>query len=195
MRTEEATHPDSPLPNESRLIQQACAGDSEAFAKLYDACVDRVYRYVYFRVSDEMLAEDLTSQVFIKAWERIGRYKPGGSPFLAWLYTIARNLVIDHYRTHRETVSLEKVVALPADIQSVSEQVEARFEIQAMRDALQLLTQDQQEVLILKFIAGLETREISQLMQKGEGAIRALQMRALQTLTKFLKTENTYGNS
>lgn len=189
-----ATAPSAPsLPDENRLVHQARSGDSEAFAQLYDAYVERVYRYVCFRVADDTLAEDLTSQVFLKAWEHLDRYQPGGSPFLAWLYTIARNQVIDYYRTRKESVALDEAVALPADIQSVGEQVETRFELQAMRDALQFLTEDQQQVLILKFIAGMETQEIARLMKKGEGAVRALQMRALQTLAKFMEPQKAYG--
>lgn len=192
--TTEQTVQSSPLPDEKRLVRQAMSGDSEAFAQLYDAYVERVYRYVYFRVSDDSLAEDLTSQVFLKAWEHLGGYKPGSSPFLAWLYTIARNQVIDHYRTRKESVPLEKAIALPSDGQSVGEQVEMRFELQALRDALQFLTEEQQQVLVLRFIAGMETREIAQMMKKAEGAVRALQMRALQALAKYLESERTYGN-
>lgn len=176
----------APLPEERQLVQSAKSGDSEAFAQLYDAYLDRVYRYVFFRVSDDEMAEDITSQVFLKAWENLDRYQPGNSPFLAWLYTIARNQVIDHYRARKQTVSIDEIVSLPAKDDAVDEQIQFRFEIQTMRDALQFLTEEQQQVLILKFIAGLETREISKQMNKAEGAIRALQMRALQTLSKYM---------
>lgn len=100
----------APQPDEFRLVHQAKSGDSEAFARLYDSCVDRVHRYIYFRVSDDETAEDLTSRVFLKAWENLNRYRSGSSPFIAWLYTIAKNLVIDHYRTQKESVALEDVV-------------------------------------------------------------------------------------
>jgi RNA polymerase sigma-70 factor (ECF subfamily) len=174
------------MPDEARLVRRAKSGDSEAFAQLYDACVERVYRYVFFRVTDEDLAEDLTSQVFLKAWENLDRYKTDGSPFVAWLYTIARNLVIDHYRTHKETVPLEDVVAI-TDHRTPDEEVEGRFDLQAMRDALQFLTEDQQQALILKFIAGLPNESIAKMMNKREGAIRALQMRGLQTLARYMQ--------
>jgi RNA polymerase sigma-70 factor (ECF subfamily) len=178
------------LPEERQLVQSAKAGDSQAFTQLYDAYLERVYRYVYFHVSDDQAAEDITSQVFLKAWENLDRYQPGGSPFLAWLYTIARHQVIDHYRTRKASVSIDEVAALPAKEDAVDEQVEARFDLQAMRDALQFLTEEQRQVLILKFIAGLSTSEISKQMGKAEGAIRALQMRALQTLSKYLKVKD-----
>ncbi|HAV76169.1 MAG TPA: RNA polymerase subunit sigma-24 [Anaerolineae bacterium] len=172
-----------PLPDEARLIKQAKSGNSEAFAQLYDAYLERVYRYIYFRVSDDALTEDLTSQVFLKAWENLDRYKIDSSPYIAWLYTVARNLVIDHYRTKKESLPLDDITPLASEDQTPLEEVEVRFSLQAMRDSLQSLTDDQQQVLILKFIAGLPNVDIAKMMNKKEGAVRALQMRALQTLS------------
>lgn len=172
-----------PLQDEARLIKQAKSGNSEAFAQLYDAYLERVYRYIYFRVSDDALTEDLTSQVFLKAWENLDRYKIDSSPYIAWLYTVARNLVIDHYRTKKESLPLDDITPLASEDQTPLEEVEVRFSLQAMRDSLQSLTDDQQQVLILKFIAGLPNVDIAKMMNKKEGAVRALQMRALQTLS------------
>lgn len=187
MRDHRTVNSPSPLPDEIRLVRQAQSGNAEAFSRLYDACVDRVYRYVHFRVSDDETAEDLTSQVFLKAWENLDRYHAGSSPFIAWLYTIARNLVIDHYRTQKETLPLEDVVLHAPGEQNPDEQTELRFELQAMRDSLQTLTDEQQQVLILKFIAGLPNDSIAKVMNKREGAIRALQMRALQALARKME--------
>jgi RNA polymerase sigma-70 factor (ECF subfamily) len=181
-----STHSKNPLPDERRLVQEAKAGNPEAFAQLYDAYVDRIYRYIYFRVSDDSLTEDLTSQVFLKAWEYLDRYQAGSSPYLAWLYTIARNLVIDHYRTKRETVNLDEIVHITGNEPTPDEEVQNRFEIEEMHDALQFLTDEQQQVLILRFISGLSTENVAEIMEKREGAIRALQMRALQTLSKYM---------
>lgn len=176
-----------PLPEEAYLVQQAKSGNSEAFAQLYEAYVERVYRYIYFRTSEDAATEDLVSQVFLKAWENLGRYKVGGSPFIAWLYTIARNLVIDHYRAKKDVLPLEEAVALPSDREGPDEEAQVHFDLQAMRDALQFLTGDQQQVLILKFIAGLPNENIAKIMNKREGTIRGLQMRALQTLSKYMQ--------
>jgi RNA polymerase sigma-70 factor (ECF subfamily) len=187
VRTEVAARSAPPLPEEGRLVRQAKSGDSDAFAQLYDAYVERVYRYVYFRVTDDMTAEDLTSQVFLKAWEHLDRYQQGGSPFLAWLYTIARNQVIDHYRTHKESVPLEDAVHIAAETRTLDDEIQDAFNVDAMRDALQFLTEEQQQVLILKFIAGLPTKSIAKMMDLSEGAVRAVQMRALQTMTKHLE--------
>ena len=187
VRNIRAPHKDPPLSEEACLVEQARAGDSEAFARLYDAYVERVSRYVFFRVSEERDVEDLVAQVFLKAWENLDRYKVGSSPFIAWLYTIARNLVIDHYRTKKETLPLEEALSLPSDMELPDQQAQTRFDLEAMRDALQALSKDQQQVLILKYIAGLPNDSIAKIMNKQEGTIRGLQMRGLQTLAKYLK--------
>ena len=187
MRNDRTAHPDPPLPEEARLIEQAKSGNPEAFAKLYDAYVERVSRYIYFRVSDECDMEDLVSQVFLKAWEHVDRYKMGNSPFIAWLYTIARNLVIDHYRTKRNNLPLEEAVALPSNLSMPDEMAQTQFDLEAMRDGLQALSKDQQQALVLKYIAGLPNDSIAKIMNKQEGTVRGLQMRGLQTLAKYMK--------
>lgn len=187
VRTIQATYKDSPLLEEARFVDQAKSGDPEAFARLYDAYVERVTRYIYFRVSVETDTEDLVSQVFLKAWENLDRYKMGSSPFIAWLYTIARNLVIDHYRTKKDSLPLEEAIALPSEMEMPDEEAQTRFDLQAMRDALQFLTSDQQQALILKYIAGLPNDSIAKIMNKQEGTVRGLQMRGLQTLSKYMK--------
>jgi len=186
VRDTTATYRDTPLPDERRLVKRAKSGDADAFAILYDAYVDRIYRYIFFRVSDDVAAEDLTSQVFLKAWESLDRYRVSRSPYLALLYTIARNLVIDHYRTKKETVSIDTMVQVRANGPDPDEEVQNRFDVQAIREALQFLTEEQQQVLSLRFIAGMSTEDVARLMNKREGAIRALQMRALQALTKYM---------
>jgi len=182
-----------PLPDETVLVHQAKSGNAEAFGELYDAYVERVYRYIYFRVTDDQTTEDLTSQVFLKAWEHLDRYKPGGSPFIAWLYTIARNAVIDFYRTRKQTVPLEEVGALALEEEALDDRMDRQFDVLALRTGMQQLTEEQQQVLTLKFIAKLSTQEVAHMMGKREGAVRALQMRALQTLAKYMEKDKIYG--
>jgi RNA polymerase sigma-70 factor (ECF subfamily) len=134
-----------------------------------------------------MTAEDISSQVFLKAWENLDRYQIGKSPFIAWLYTIARNQVIDHYRTSKETVHLDAVLHLADESQMPDEEVQISLDVEIIREALDQLTEDQQQVIILKFISGLTTEEIADHLDKREGAVRALQMRGLQTLAKCLE--------
>jgi len=174
------------LEDERRLVDRAQSGDGEAFAQLYEAYLDRVYRFIFFRVTDAQIAEDLTSEVFLKAWENLGRYHPHG-PFLAWLYAIARNTVIDSYRTKKPTVSLEEAAPIAAQDDKLDDQMQFQFEMQAVQAAMQHLTQEQQEVITLKFIAEYDTTQIAEPMGKSEGAIRALQMRALQALARVIR--------
>lgn len=178
---------------QSELVQLAKAGDADAFGQLYETYLDRIYRYIYFRVTDEQTAEDLISQVFTKAWENLDRYQPSGRPFIAWLYTIAHNTVIDHYRTRKDTVAIENTISLASDGPSPHEQVELHFEADTLRTALQTLTPEQQQVVVLKFIAGLSTDEIATQLRKSAGAVRALQMRALQALAKQMQRDEVYA--
>ena len=177
-----------PLPNERQLVLQAQAGNSEAFGQLYDAYMERIYRFVYFRVEDQQTAEDITSQVFLKARSNLDRFSFNRTPYLAWLYTIAHNAVIDHYRTRKVTAALDDVQLSQQDHAEVVEnEIDLTNEMKTIKGALQMLTDDQQKVLTLKFIEGMSNTEIARLLGKREGAIRALQMRGLQALAKQLE--------
>jgi RNA polymerase sigma-70 factor (ECF subfamily) len=177
-----------PLPNERQLVLQAQAGNSEAFGQLYDAYMERIYRFVYFRVEDQQTAEDITSQVFLRAWNKLDRFQFSRTPYLAWLYTIAHNAVIDHYRTRKVTTALDDVqLSQPDHSEVVENEIDLTVEMQSVKSALQTLTDDQQKVLTLKFIQGMSNNEIARQLGKREGAIRALQMRGLQALAKQLE--------
>ena len=195
MKLRENSSANLPIPEEGGLVHRAKSGDCEAFAKLYDAYLDRVYRYVYFRVSDDLTAEDLSSQVFLKAWESLDHYQMNGSPFVAWLYTIAHNLVIDHYRTRKELVGLEEIAPLASEDDSLDEQVGVMFDLKMMREVMQFLNEEQQQVLTLRFIAEFSTEHIAKVMGKREGAVRALQMRALQMMAKHMQERAYYESS
>ena len=177
-----------PLPNERQLVLQAQSGNSEAFGQLYDAYMERIYRFVYFRVEDQQTAEDITSQVFLKAWNNLDRFSFNRTPYLAWLYTIAHNAVIDHYRTRKVTAALDDVQLSQQDhAEAVENEIDLSSEMKTIKAALQELTDDQQKVLTLKFIEGMSNNEIARHLGKREGAIRALQMRGLQALAKQLE--------
>ena len=177
-----------PLANERQLVLQAQDGNSEAFGQLYDAYMERIYRFVYFRVEDQQTAEDITSQVFLKAWSNLDRFQFSRTPYLAWLYTIAHNAVIDHYRTRKVTTALDDVqLSQPDHSELVENEIDLTVEMKSVKTALQALTDDQQKVLTLKFIEGMSNNEIAHHLGKREGAIRALQMRGLQALAKQLE--------
>jgi RNA polymerase sigma-70 factor (ECF subfamily) len=178
--------------NERKLILQSQQGDGESFACLFDAYLERIHRYVYFRVQDAELAEDITSLVFLKAWEKLGSFQNGPSPFAGWLYRIARNAVVDHYRTAKKVISLEDVDLLKLGYSDeVDEKLEMKVRSQELSEALNELTRTQQEVLILRFVLGFTTPEIASRLQKPVGAIRAVQMRGLKRLATILPTWET----
>jgi RNA polymerase sigma-70 factor (ECF subfamily) len=177
------------------LIRLSQQGDRDAFESLYATYFERIHRYIHFRVEEEEQAEDITSHVFLKVWEKLATYKPGSSPFVAWLYRIARNSVIDHYRTRKTAISLEE--ADPVELShadDVDERIDMQIQSQLLREALKELTYTQQEVLILKYVCGFSTVEIARKLDKQQGAIRALQMRGIQGLARHrdLQKEQLY---
>ena len=183
------------LPDEFNLVRRSQGGDANAFASLYDAYVERIYRYIFFRVADDKLAEDITSLVFLKACEKLDTYRPGTSTFIAWLYRVAHNAVIDEYRTRKVTVRLDDTQ--PTEVHhedGTDERIDLQFEARQLRQALSELTEEQRQVLVLKFINDLSTQEIAEQLGKQPGAIRALQMRALQGLARILGTEKAQAN-
>ena len=186
----------NPATDELELISRSKQGDAEAFARLYACYVERITRYVYFRVTDHQLAEDITSRIFLKMLEKLDTYQVGQSPVIAWLYRMAHNAVIDHYRLKRTFISLEDVHPAEAKQEDgIEEKLDLQVKSQQLRAALQVLTEDQQRVLTLKFIHGLSTQEIARRLGKRQGAVRGLQMRALQKLARCpgLQREQFYG--
>ncbi len=183
----------SGVANELQTIQRAVAGDPQAFARLYDGYVDRVYRFIFFRVGDEQTAEDLCSQVFLKAWEHLASYEVRGQSFGPWLFRIARNSVIDHYRTRKDHDSLETDDDTGPDLASglsVDGAIAAKLEADHLRRAMEELTEDQRAVLTLKFVEGFSTAEIAEIMGKRQGAIRALQLRGLQAMAEIIEAQD-----
>ncbi len=164
------------------LAYRAARRDQLAFAELYDRYVEKIYKYIYYKSGrSEMEAEDLTAQVFTKAWAAIDRYHWEGYPFSTWLYRIASNQMIDTYRTRRETLPLENA-RTQSDGSDPLESVERAITSARVRDALQHLTDDQQRVISLRFLLGYSTAETADIMDKQPDAIRALQHRALHAM-------------
>ncbi|MHB8618527.1 MAG: sigma-70 family RNA polymerase sigma factor [Chloroflexota bacterium] len=174
------------------LVERASRGSGEAFGQLYQIYVDRIYTYIYYKTGHSIDAEDLTEQVFIKAWEAIGRFRPEGKPFAAWLFKVARNVVIDHYRTRKNNTDLTEVMAVVASDGDPEDAAQRKATKQVLMGAIRRLTDEQQQVIVLKFIDGMDNTEISATMGKKEGAIRALQYRALLALQRILQDER-YG--
>lgn len=170
-----------------RLIKRAAGGNFEAFGELYNIYLERIYRYVFYQVRDKMTAEDLTEEVFLKAWKSIDTCRGKEQTFSSWLYRIAHNHVIDNLRSQRKYLSVD-MEAL-AEVSSPELGEEGKLERQEMLEVISDLPQNQKQVIILKFIEGLGNREIGQIMGKSQGAIRVLQMRALASLRERLSVE------
>jgi RNA polymerase sigma-70 factor (TIGR02952 family) len=172
------------------LVLHAKTGDSDAFGTLYDRYVDLVYRYIYFRVGSHPLAEDLTSETFLRALRRITDFTWQGRDFGAWLVTIARNLVTDHFKSsrYRLEVSTGEVLDVPLDGAHIPENavVNALINDRVLR-AVRDLNPEQQECIVLRFLHGLSLAETALIMGKKSGAIKALQFRAVRALARALK--------
>ncbi|MFD2356438.1 sigma-70 family RNA polymerase sigma factor [Nonomuraea ferruginea] len=172
------------------LVLHAKTGDSDAFGTLYDRYVDLVYRYIYFRVGSHPLAEDLTSETFLRALRRITDFTWQGRDFGAWLVTIARNLVTDHYKSgrYRLEISTGEVLDVPLDGAHIPENavVNAIINDRVLR-AVRDLNPEQQECVVLRFLHGLSLAETALIMGKKSGAIKALQFRAVRALARALK--------
>jgi RNA polymerase sigma-70 factor (ECF subfamily) len=172
------------------IVARAQSGDADAFGELYDRYVDVVYRYVYYRVSNVTLAEDLTSETFIRALRRITSYTWQGRDFGAWLVTIARNLIADHFKSgrYRLEVATSDLVEAGADRREEGPENEVLTAItnEALLEAVKTLGPEQQECISLRFLQGMSVAETAAIMGKNEGAIKALQYRAVKSLSRLL---------
>jgi RNA polymerase sigma-70 factor (ECF subfamily) len=175
------------------LIQRAQQfTDPAAFDGLYLLYADRIYRFLIARLGDAEIAEEVTAQVFLRLIEKIGQYqispKDNAAIFTAWLYRLTYNKMIDILRRqkHRHQVSIKYAETIPHH-QPMNELVEAKIEFEQVMDKLQLLNEQQRQVIQLRFIEGLSIAETAHIMQKSEGAIKALQHRSLESLRRYLE--------
>ncbi|GGO89668.1 ECF subfamily RNA polymerase sigma factor, BldN family [Wenjunlia tyrosinilytica] len=170
------------------LVERAQAGEAEAFGQLYDQYSDTVYRYIYYRVGGRATAEDLTSETFLRALRRIGTFTWQGRDFGAWLVTIARNLVADHFKSSRFRLEVTTGEMLDANEveRSPEESVLESLSNAALLQAVRKLNPQQQECVTLRFLQGLSVAETARIMGKNEGAIKTLQYRAVRTLARLL---------
>jgi RNA polymerase sigma-70 factor (ECF subfamily) len=172
------------------LVQRAQAGDAEAFGELYDRYVDLVYRYISYRVAGQQLAEDLTSETFLRALRRIGSFTWQGRDVGAWFVTIARNLVADHYKSGRYRLEMTTDDVSESGVHLVQDGPEGAV-LEAMQNevlltAVKQLGSEQQECIVLRFLQGLSVAETALAMGKNEGAVKALQYRAVRALGRLL---------
>lgn len=177
------------MEQERGLVEQAIARNPDAFAELYDRYADRVYRHVYYRLGKPEDAEDLSAQVFLKAWNAVDRYEIRNRPFGVWLLSIGHNLLIDHYRSRREIVELDKVVVPAGENSDPEARAEKSLANEELRKAIAKLKQDQRAVVIMRYIDGLGYDEIAQALSKSEGAVRVMMHRSLLALRELMGQE------
>ena len=168
------------------LINRAQQGDIDVISALYEHYHLSVFRYLYYRVGDRQTAEDLTSEVFLRMLRFIGGFHPPSSTFQSWLFQIARNLATDHFRKtgKQNYVPLEENLTMPHE--DLDTTVDRRLTNEGLRQALTKLTDDQRDVVVLRFVAGMPITEVAQALNKSEDAIKGLQYRALIALRGIL---------
>jgi RNA polymerase sigma-70 factor, ECF subfamily len=171
--------------NVRRLVERAQQGDRAALEELYLIHFDRIYSYLHMSVGNKHDAEDLTTQTFLKMLESIKRFRWQSAPFSAWLFRIAHNLAMDHFRARRRW-QLEEDVPEPPGSEEPSAELEAMQSIgrQSMMELIEKLSPEQQQVLTLKFVFNFANADVATILEKTEGAIKSLQHRALASLQK-----------
>jgi RNA polymerase sigma-70 factor (ECF subfamily) len=171
-----------------RLVRLAQEGDGEAFGQLYDRYVDTVFRFVYFRINDRALAEDFTSETFLRALRRIGTITYQGRDIGAWFITIARNIVLDHLKSARHRLELTTADTLEGKehAQSTETAVLDILQSERLMEAVAKLGDEQRECVMLRFVQGLSVSETAGVMGKNDGAIKALQHRAVRKLADLV---------
>ncbi len=170
------------------LVRKAIEGDVEAYGRLYSMCLDRIYRYVLNRVKNVMLAEDITEEVFVKAWNAIKSLKGKEQAFIPWLYRIAHNHMVDFFRKNHREVNVDDLITL-SDDSDPEKAAEDNLEVQKILEAIKNLPKQQRQVILLKFRDEIDNSEIGRLLGKRQGAVRVLQMRALVTLRQQFASE------
>jgi RNA polymerase sigma-70 factor (ECF subfamily) len=185
-----------PTSDQARMmaaVRAAQDGDGEAFGELYDAYADLVHRYISYRVNNHALAEDLTSETFLRALRRISTFTWQGRDFGAWLVTIARNLVADHYKSSRYKLERSTADLIGAGADSAEEgpetEVIAGITNATLLAAVRQLGAEQQECIVLRFLQGMSVAETAAILGKNEGAVKALQYRAVKALGRLLPSD------
>ena len=172
---------------ETELIEKAIRGDGQAFGRLYDMHVDRVYRHIFYRIGNTADTEDLTQQVFIKAWQAVGRFKKMTSPFLAWLMTISNHLVIDFYRARKDKVPLGDDALMDCALPGPEQLLDDSVTKSELTHAIRQLSPEQQRVVMLRYVEGFSGRETAAAMHKSEEAVRVMLFRAIRRLKNTLE--------
>ena len=173
---------------ETRIIQRAITGEKQAFGLLYEKYAKAIFKYVFIRLGNHEDAEDMTETVFIKAWESLSSFNrfSRGMNFRAWLYRIAHNSLVDLFRKKNESLPLDGISQIPANAIHPLKELELRESAERISGAIRQLDEKSAQVILNRFVAGMDHREIGQVMGLREGNIRIIQFRALIKLRELL---------
>jgi len=178
-----------PPPELKQIIHQAQNGDRDAVAQLYQAYAQAIYRYIAHRIPTVVDAEDLTAEVFVKMVEGLSQYRVTDIPFEAWLYRIAAARVADYYRYHTRRPVAELSDDIPEQDPDVEDEIVHQQELGSLQDAIQQLNDEQQSVLILRFVERKSHEEVGRILNKSVSAVKSIQYRALIELARLLGSE------
>ena len=167
--------------NEVAIIEACQAGDLEQFGLLYDKYIRKIYDFVYYKTTHKETAEDLTSQVFMKAISKIGSFKQDKGTFSAWLYQIARNTVIDHYRTKKDALDIEDIWDLASD-EDIERDIDTREKLREVEKYLGKLKDKQRDIIIMRVWQEMSYREIADTLDKSEASCKMMYLRAIHKL-------------
>ncbi len=179
--------------DETKLIEQAQSGDPDAFEQLYELYHQPVFSYVFYRVGNQQLAEDLTGDVFVRMVSKINTFTPGQRPFLAWLYTVAGNLVRDHMRREKRLTWLPLNERETDGEDGLMSKIGRKIKQEQLVAALAELTDEQRQVIVLRFIEGEPSQAVAKKLGKTLTGIKALQRRAINALRRQLEQEGAYA--
>lgn len=184
-------HGDPELTRLHALVDLARDGDAEAFGQLYDHYVSGVFRFIYYRVGSRQLAEDLTSETFVRGLRAIQRFNWQGKDFGAWLTTIARNLITDHFKSSRSRLEIvsDDVPESRQTVASPEEDVLALISNEILFEAVNTLPPEQRDCVLMRFIQGMTIAETAAALKRSEGAIKQLQLRAVRSLAKRMPSD------
>jgi RNA polymerase sigma-70 factor (ECF subfamily) len=172
--------------SDAELVAALKQRDERAVLQAYRKYSDAIYRYAYYQVGNAHLAEDVVADVFLRMIEKIDGYSYQGVPFSAWLYRIAHNLIADHFRLSGKMNSLLANPELHEKPDDPATVVETRMTVERLYDALSHLTEEQRQVIVLKFIEDYDNSQVAAILGKNEGAVKSLQHRALDALRRLL---------
>ena len=176
--------------DDARLIERAKRGEVEAFGYLYERYLESIYRYIRTRVAEDRTAEDLTETVFLRSFESLSRYKEKGLRFSAFLYQIARNLLVDHYRQKEEELPLESADQIDVSLSRIDDIIVIQDQADRLRVGLEALPEEYREIIRLRVLLELSTTECAQWIGRSEGAVRVLLHRAMKALKRQVVKDN-----